>query len=77
MQLNSEIILHANQLTKSVKLEDKTLALLQPLQLKVQAGETLAIVGSSGSGHRVREFCAIVALRAVSGAGNARVRQCE
>lgn len=50
MQLNSEIILHANQLTKSVKLEDKTLALLQPLQLKVQAGETLAIVGSSGSG---------------------------
>ena len=50
MQFNSKIILEVNKLTKSVQLEDKTLVLLQPLQLQVHSGETLAVVGSSGSG---------------------------
>jgi len=50
MKSNSEIILKVSELTKSVQLEDKTLALLQPINLAVNAGETLAIVGSSGSG---------------------------
>ncbi|MGL1956388.1 MAG: ATP-binding cassette domain-containing protein [Colwellia sp.] len=50
MTLNSENILKVNALTKSVQLEDKTLTLLQPLNLEVNAGDTLAIVGSSGSG---------------------------
>ena len=50
MKSNSEIILKVSELTKSVQLEDKTLVLLQPLNLSVNAGETLAIVGSSGSG---------------------------
>lgn len=50
MQVNSETILKVNELTKSVQLEDKTLALLQPTELEVTSGETLAIVGSSGSG---------------------------
>lgn len=50
MKLNSDTILTVKSLTKSVKLEDKSLALLQPTELTVHAGETLAIVGSSGSG---------------------------
>lgn len=50
MKLNSDTILTVKSLTKSVKLEDKSLALLQPTDLTVHAGETLAIVGSSGSG---------------------------
>jgi len=50
MKSSSEIILKVSELTKSVQLENKTLALLQPLDLAVNAGETLAIVGSSGSG---------------------------
>ncbi len=37
-------------MTKSVQLEDKTLELLQPIELDVNSGESLAIVGSSGSG---------------------------
>lgn len=50
MKINSDTILKVNDLTKSVKLEDKSLDLLQPTNLAVQSGETLAIVGSSGSG---------------------------
>ncbi|XQW86783.1 ABC transporter ATP-binding protein [Thalassotalea piscium] len=50
MQSTSEIILKVSALTKSVPLEDKTLALLQPVNLNVYAGESLAVVGSSGSG---------------------------
>jgi putative ABC transport system ATP-binding protein len=50
MKLNSEIILKAQAVTKSVALENKTLNLLQEVDLAVYAGETLAIVGSSGSG---------------------------
>ncbi len=50
MKLNSEIILKVRELTKSVQLADKSLALLQPINLDVHAGESLAIVGSSGSG---------------------------
>lgn len=50
MKINSDTILKVNELTKSVKLEDKSLALLQPTSLEVHTGETLAIVGSSGSG---------------------------
>ncbi|MGB1262586.1 MAG: ABC transporter ATP-binding protein [Cognaticolwellia sp.] len=50
MQVNSESILSVKSLTKSVQVEDKTLALLQPLNLSVVAGESIAIVGSSGSG---------------------------
>ncbi len=50
MKSDSEIILKISALTKSVQLEDKTLELLQPINLTVNSGETLAIVGSSGSG---------------------------
>jgi putative ABC transport system ATP-binding protein len=50
MQSAPEIILKVSALTKSVLLEDKTLELLQPINLSVYAGESLAIVGSSGSG---------------------------
>ncbi|WP_440876832.1 ABC transporter ATP-binding protein [Thalassotalea sp. PLHSN55] len=50
MALNSEAILKVHNLTKSVQLEDKTLKLLQPINLTVNSGESLAIVGSSGSG---------------------------
>ncbi len=50
MHVNSESILSVKSLTKSVQVEDKTLALLQPLNLTVAAGESIAIVGSSGSG---------------------------
>ncbi|WP_281561291.1 ATP-binding cassette domain-containing protein [Thalassomonas sp. RHCl1] len=50
MKLNSEIILKADALAKSVALENKNLDLLLEINLEVNAGETLAIVGSSGSG---------------------------
>lgn len=50
MKLDSENILKVRALTKVVHLDDKTLELLQPLDLDVNMGETLAIVGSSGSG---------------------------
>jgi putative ABC transport system ATP-binding protein len=50
MKLDPQNILKVHALTKSVQLEDKTLELLQPLELNVNMGETLAIVGSSGSG---------------------------
>jgi putative ABC transport system ATP-binding protein len=50
MHVNSESILSVKDLTKSVQVEDKTLVLLQPLNLSVAAGESIAIVGSSGSG---------------------------
>ncbi|MBA6224102.1 ABC transporter ATP-binding protein [Colwellia sp. MB02u-18] len=50
MHVNSESILSVKDLTKSVQVEDKTLVLLQPLNLTVAAGESIAIVGSSGSG---------------------------
>jgi putative ABC transport system ATP-binding protein len=50
MKSNSETILKVVALTKSVQLEDKSLELLQPVNLTVQTSETLAIVGSSGSG---------------------------
>lgn len=50
MKSAPEIILKVSALTKSVLLEDKTLELLQPINLSVYAGESIAIVGSSGSG---------------------------
>jgi putative ABC transport system ATP-binding protein len=50
MNSSSDIILNVQSLTKSVQLENKTLDLLQPINLEVLSGETLAIVGSSGSG---------------------------
>ena len=50
MQSDPEIILNVSELTKSVPVEDRTLELLQPVNLNVKAGESLAIVGSSGSG---------------------------
>jgi len=50
MNSSSDIILNVQSLTKSVQLENKTLDLLQPINLEVYSGETLAIVGSSGSG---------------------------
>ncbi|MFT5635324.1 MAG: putative ABC transport system ATP-binding protein [Cognaticolwellia sp.] len=50
MYVNSENILSVKHLTKSVQVEDKTLVLLQPLNLTVAAGESIAVVGSSGSG---------------------------
>jgi putative ABC transport system ATP-binding protein len=49
-EFSNASILNVNALTKSVQLEGKTLALLQPINLVVEAGDTLAIVGSSGSG---------------------------
>jgi putative ABC transport system ATP-binding protein len=49
-EVEAESILKVSSLTKSVQLEDKTLALLQPIDLTVNSGETIAIVGSSGSG---------------------------
>ena len=49
-EIKAESILKVSSLTKSVQLEDKTLALLQPTDLTVNNGETIAIVGSSGSG---------------------------
>ena len=49
-ETKAESILKVSSLTKSVQLEDKTLALLQPIDLTVNSGETIAIVGSSGSG---------------------------
>ncbi|MDO6446862.1 ABC transporter ATP-binding protein [Colwellia sp. 1_MG-2023] len=49
-EVEAESILKVSSLTKSVQLEDKTLALLQPTDLTVNNGETIAIVGSSGSG---------------------------
>jgi putative ABC transport system ATP-binding protein len=49
-EIKAESILKVSSLTKSVQLEDKTLALLQPTDLTVSNGETIAIVGSSGSG---------------------------
>ncbi len=50
MTLNSEIVLKTTVLSKTVVLENKTLNLLQGINLEVSSGETLAIVGSSGSG---------------------------
>ena len=50
MQSVSDVILNVNALTKSVPLENKTLELLQPIDLTVKTGESIAIVGSSGSG---------------------------
>ncbi|WP_448568768.1 ABC transporter ATP-binding protein [Thalassotalea ganghwensis] len=50
MQSVSDVILSVNALTKSVPLENKTLELLQPIDLTVKTGESIAIVGSSGSG---------------------------
>ena len=49
-EIKAESILKVSSLTKSVQLEDKTLELLQPIDLTVNSGETIAIVGSSGSG---------------------------
>lgn len=50
MKCNSETLLKVKSLTKSVQLEDKTLELLQSIDLTINSGETLAIVGASGSG---------------------------
>ena len=50
MTLNSEFILQVTGLTKSVKTDTSTLAILAPIDLQVKAGESLAIVGASGSG---------------------------
>jgi len=49
-EIKAESILKVSSLTKSVQLEDKTLELLQPIELTVNNGESIAIVGSSGSG---------------------------
>lgn len=50
MHANSESILNVHNLTKSVQVENRTLALLQPIDFNVNAGESVAIIGSSGSG---------------------------
>ncbi len=50
MKLDSENILNVKALTKSVKTDSKTLDILYPIDLKVKAGDSLAIVGASGSG---------------------------
>ena len=50
MSVNSETILHIEQLTKSVTVSQEQLDLLQATNLTVTAGESIAIVGASGSG---------------------------
>ncbi|MBO9488816.1 ABC transporter ATP-binding protein [Endozoicomonas sp. G2_1] len=50
MKLASENILSLRELTKSVELDGKSLNILQPISLDVNASETIAIVGASGSG---------------------------
>ncbi len=43
-------IIDAQNLSKSLTLADQSLDILSGLNLKVEAGESLAIVGKSGSG---------------------------
>lgn len=50
MTLNPETVLKTTALSKSVALENKTLNLLQDINLEVNDEETIAIVGTSGSG---------------------------
>lgn len=50
MNKHPEHILAINSLTKSVKTDGKTLDILYPMDLQVNAGDSLAIVGASGSG---------------------------
>lgn len=50
MKKDPKNILSVRQLNKSVNLGDKTIDILQNVDLEVNAGETIAIVGSSGSG---------------------------
>lgn len=50
MKIDPKNILSVRQLNKSVNLGDKTIDILQNVDLEVNAGETIAIVGSSGSG---------------------------
>ncbi len=50
MKSKPEIILKVSNLSKSVQLENKTLSLLQSLNIEINAGDTVAIVGASGCG---------------------------
>ena len=50
MKIDPKNILSVRQLNKSVNLGDKTIDILQNVDLEVNAGESIAIVGSSGSG---------------------------
>jgi len=50
MNKHSEQILSIKSLTKSVKTDGKTLDILHPMDLQVNAGDSIAIVGASGSG---------------------------
>ncbi|MGJ8693879.1 MAG: ABC transporter ATP-binding protein [Thalassotalea sp.] len=50
MKLASDTILKVTSVNKEVQVNDKSLSILQNIDLEVNAGETLAIVGASGSG---------------------------
>ncbi len=50
MKLNSEHILKVTPVNKEVQMNAKSLTILQNIDLEVNAGSTLAIVGASGSG---------------------------
>lgn len=50
MNRDCETILNVKQVTKVVRVENKELTILHGIDLKVTAGETVALVGSSGSG---------------------------
>ncbi|WP_305857156.1 lipoprotein-releasing ABC transporter ATP-binding protein LolD [Balneatrix alpica] len=48
--MNKPLVLAAQQLSKSYREGDRTLHILQNINLAIHAGDSLAIVGSSGSG---------------------------
>jgi putative ABC transport system ATP-binding protein len=46
----SPIVLEARQITKQVSSPEGTLTILSEVDLRIAAGETVAIVGASGAG---------------------------
>ncbi|QDP01102.1 ABC transporter ATP-binding protein [Thalassotalea sp. PS06] len=50
MLQDPDLILQCRQVTKQVTTGEKTLDILQPIDLQVRPGETVAIIGASGSG---------------------------
>jgi putative ABC transport system ATP-binding protein len=50
LPVNEDIALYTKALTKQVDSEGKALQILEPIDMTVKSGETVAIIGSSGSG---------------------------